>query len=172
MSIALNNATVRIDITPSSGFTGNGLIFDSSENCRRVTVGEVTVCSSSSSSIGKNSNNGSESNDGGENDEVQSSYKGPLDMMNELEEVLLVRKGRRKRMPCLPNNINYNGNQCACVVRYILNQSSLIPSPTLRPRALIKPKLHSFSPCEAKQARKSSASSAPPPAQLRRNPLF
>ncbi|KAM1249691.1 hypothetical protein ACFX15_031749 [Malus domestica] len=92
MSIALNNATVRIDITPSSGFTGNGLIFDSSENYRRVTVGEVTVCSSSSSSIGKNSNNGSESNDGGENDEVQSSYKGPLDMMNELEEVLLVRK--------------------------------------------------------------------------------
>ncbi|TQE13067.1 hypothetical protein C1H46_001151 [Malus baccata] len=70
MSIALNNATVRIDITPSSGFMGNGLIFYSSKNHRRVTVGEVTICSSISSSIGKNIDNGSESNDGGENDEV------------------------------------------------------------------------------------------------------
>ncbi|KAM2301699.1 hypothetical protein FF1_032426 [Malus domestica] len=75
MSITLNNATIRIDITPSSGFTGNGLIFDSSENHWRVTVGEVTVCSSSSLSIGKNNDNGSESNNGDENDEVQSSYK-------------------------------------------------------------------------------------------------
>lgn len=61
-------------------------------------AGESNTCSSastsSSSSIGRNSDQSGRSSDGedsGENDEVQSSYKGPLDMMDSLEEVLPVR---------------------------------------------------------------------------------
>ncbi|CAK9317583.1 unnamed protein product [Citrullus colocynthis] len=64
---------------------------------------ESNTCSSastsSSSSIGRNSDQSARSSDGedsGENDEVQSSYKGPLDMMDSLEEVLPVRKGISK----------------------------------------------------------------------------
>ena len=58
---------------------------------------ESNTCSSassSSSSIGRNSDQSARSSDGeesGESDEVQSSYKGPLDMMDSLEEVLPVR---------------------------------------------------------------------------------
>ncbi|XP_023534916.1 uncharacterized protein LOC111796503 isoform X2 [Cucurbita pepo subsp. pepo] len=64
---------------------------------------ESNTCSSastsSSSSIGRNSDQSARSSDdedSGENDEVQSSYKGPLDMMDSLEEVLPVRKGISK----------------------------------------------------------------------------
>ncbi|KAM1550625.1 hypothetical protein TB1_042236 [Malus domestica] len=96
MSTALNSAAARIGIAPSSGFACGGLLFDSPETRRRVPAGEVSVSSASSSSIGKNSDDESERYDGGENDEAQSSYKGPLDMMNELEEVLPMRRGISK----------------------------------------------------------------------------
>ncbi|KFK26353.1 hypothetical protein AALP_AA8G237500 [Arabis alpina] len=49
--------------------------------------------SSSDSSIGRNSDDGEE--DAGEN-EVESTYKGSLDMMESLEEVLPIRKGISK----------------------------------------------------------------------------
>jgi hypothetical protein len=53
-------------------------------------VGDMDSCSSSS--IGRNSDSSAGSSDGGDESggesEVQSSYKGPLDTMNALEEVL------------------------------------------------------------------------------------
>ncbi|KAL3497414.1 hypothetical protein ACH5RR_040146 [Cinchona calisaya] len=54
-----------------------------------------TSCSSSStSSIGKNSDVSEKSmENSGETEEVQSSYKGPLDAMEALEEVLPIRRG-------------------------------------------------------------------------------
>ncbi|KAL6272504.1 hypothetical protein ACE6H2_023196 [Prunus campanulata] len=76
--------STRIDIAPLSGLVACGLLFDSPENCRRVPAGEVVV------SIGNNSDDES-GRDDFENDEAQSSYKGPLDMMNALEEVLPMR---------------------------------------------------------------------------------
>lgn len=52
--------------------------------------------SSASSSIGRNSDDGGKSSeDGGEN-EVESPYKRPLEMMDSLEQVLPVRKGISK----------------------------------------------------------------------------
>ncbi|KAL8497072.1 hypothetical protein ACS0TY_020665 [Phlomoides rotata] len=48
-------------------------------------------CSDESSSIGKNSDLSSEKS--GDGEEVQSLYKGPLDAMEALEEVLPIRKG-------------------------------------------------------------------------------
>lgn len=88
MSIALE----RIDVEPSSsGFMHGaamsfGLIFESSP--------APVASSSSSSSLGKNSDvsSGRSVDEGDEeNDEAQSSYKGPLDMMEALEEVLPIR---------------------------------------------------------------------------------
>lgn len=68
------------------------------EGFEKEEADESNTCSSastsSSSSIGRNSDQSARSSDGedsGENDEVQSSYKGPLDMMDSLEEVLPVR---------------------------------------------------------------------------------
>ncbi|KAJ0266536.1 hypothetical protein HA466_0005230 [Hirschfeldia incana] len=49
--------------------------------------------SSASSSIGRNSDDEEESHGDGEENEAESSYKGPLDLMESLEEVLPVRKG-------------------------------------------------------------------------------
>lgn len=49
-----------------------------------------SISPSSSSSIGRNSDVSSDGEDCGEN-EAQSSYKGPLDMMEALEEVLPIR---------------------------------------------------------------------------------
>lgn len=73
------------------------------EGFEKEEADESNTCSSastsSSSSIGRNSDQSARSSDGedsGENDEVQSSYKGPLDMMDSLEEVLPVRKGISK----------------------------------------------------------------------------
>ncbi|KAK9946195.1 hypothetical protein M0R45_011670 [Rubus argutus] len=82
MSIALD----RIDIA-----TSFGLIFESPPAVEEAVA-------SSSSSIGKNSDASgrSSSDDGEENDEAQSSYKGPLDMMDALEEVLPLRRGISK----------------------------------------------------------------------------
>ncbi|KAH7523886.1 hypothetical protein FEM48_Zijuj06G0059500 [Ziziphus jujuba var. spinosa] len=59
----------------------------------------ASTSSSSSSSIGKNSDlSGRSSSDGEEceENEAQSSYKGPLEMMEALEEVLPVRRGISK----------------------------------------------------------------------------
>ncbi|KAM5566175.1 protein OXIDATIVE STRESS 3 LIKE 2 [Rosa sericea] len=93
MSIALDRIG---DVAPSSGFMHGGamsfgLIFESSPGEDRAPA----VASSSSSSIGKNSDVLSDEGDE-ENDEAQSSYNGPLDMMEALEEVLPIRRGISK----------------------------------------------------------------------------
>lgn len=52
----------------------------------------LNTCSSSTSSIGKNSDiSGRSRENSGDADEVQSSYKGPLDAMEALEQVLPMR---------------------------------------------------------------------------------
>lgn len=105
MSISLARARRFED--NRSGFSpedlGYGSVFErlDTEDVDRGVEGfekeaeESNTCSSastsSSSSIGRNSDQSARSSDGedsGENDEVQSSYKGPLDMMDSLEEVL------------------------------------------------------------------------------------
>lgn len=91
-----------------SGFT-RGLVFDSPAAEGRVAaaVGDseaakdsnacsasASSSSSSSSSIGKNSDLSVRSSSDGEDceeNEAQSSYKGPLEMMEALEEVLPIR---------------------------------------------------------------------------------
>jgi len=90
-----------------------GLVFDSPEfppeDGRVAASGDdagkelVNACtastSSSSSSIGKNSDLSQRSSSDGEEceeNEAQSSYKGPLEMMDALEEVLPVRRGISK----------------------------------------------------------------------------
>ncbi|KAG6608335.1 hypothetical protein SDJN03_01677, partial [Cucurbita argyrosperma subsp. sororia] len=102
MSIALDRVQ-RVE-DKGSGFSpedlGYGSVFE------RLDTGDVdhgvegfekeaeesntcSSASSSSSSIGRNSDQSARSSDGeesGESDEVQSSYKGPLDMMDSLEE--------------------------------------------------------------------------------------
>ncbi|KAF5748365.1 serine/arginine repetitive matrix protein 2-like [Tripterygium wilfordii] len=105
MSIAVDSNR-RIDIE-ASGLARGGVacvpataVFDSLDERREVNAaveGEAEVCSSSStSSIGQNSDlsarSGSEGEDGEEN-EVQSKYKGTLDSMEALEEVLPIRRG-------------------------------------------------------------------------------
>lgn len=97
--------------TQASGCSRNGvsrsLVFDSAAGDGRVAAsgGDAskelanactasTSSSSSSSSIGKNSDLSERSSSDGEEceeNEAQSSYKGPLDMMESLEEVLPVR---------------------------------------------------------------------------------
>lgn len=87
-----------------SGFT-RGLVFDSPAAVGAVGDSEAAkdsnACSasassssSSSSSIGKNSDLSVRSSSDGEDceeNEAQSSYKGPLEMMEALEEVLPIR---------------------------------------------------------------------------------
>lgn len=93
MSIALHR-TRGIGIDSSSGLiVGHASLFDSPEFDRSPEGEEAAACSSSeSSSIGKNSDaslDGDREEDEEEEDsEVQSSYRGPLDMMDALEEVL------------------------------------------------------------------------------------
>ncbi|KAL5572345.1 hypothetical protein UlMin_021942 [Ulmus minor] len=72
-------------------------IYDSSEpegvdDCRRL---EQESDSCSSTSIGRNSDlsDGSSIGDDSGDDEVQSSYKGPLDTMDALQEVLPIKRG-------------------------------------------------------------------------------
>lgn len=116
MSIALDSNR-RIDIEPS-GFPRAGvasrttLLFDSPEEARAAAADEnnnaakdsnaccastsspSSLSSSSSSSIGKNSDLSERSCTDGEDseeNEAQSSYKGPLEMMDALEEVLPIR---------------------------------------------------------------------------------
>ncbi|GAB2291612.1 hypothetical protein Dimus_025867 [Dionaea muscipula] len=59
---------------------------------------ERDVESSSSSSIGRDSDSSDKSSDGGDagDDQVQSSFKGPLDTMDALEDVLPVKRGISK----------------------------------------------------------------------------
>ncbi|KAG2299992.1 hypothetical protein Bca4012_011562 [Brassica carinata] len=54
---------------------------------------ESFASSSASSSIGRNSDDEEEFHGDGEENEAESPYKGPLDLMESLEEVLPVRKG-------------------------------------------------------------------------------
>lgn len=97
--------------TEASGCSRNGvsrsLVFDSTagEGSVAASGGDdaskelanactASTSSSSSSSIGKNSDLSERSSSDGEEceeNEAQSSYKGPLDMMESLEEVLPVR---------------------------------------------------------------------------------
>ncbi|XP_065849918.1 protein OXIDATIVE STRESS 3 LIKE 1-like [Euphorbia lathyris] len=66
---------------------------------RRFPVAEDDDDSSSSSSIGRNSDLSSDGEDSGEEfevSEVQSLYKGPLDTMAALEEVLPIKRGMSK----------------------------------------------------------------------------
>lgn len=94
----------------SSGIT-RGLVFDSpvegriagagdsdtvkeSNACNDETSSASASASASSSSIGKNSDlsvRSSSDGDDCEENEAQSSYKGPLEMMEALEEVLPIR---------------------------------------------------------------------------------
>ncbi|XP_058108600.1 protein OXIDATIVE STRESS 3 LIKE 2-like [Magnolia sinica] len=114
MSIALESSSARIE---RSGFI-RGIspcisIFDPPEPGRNMPQGdrrfaaadptpkvadeeEETSCSSS---IGRNSDclgGPSSGSDGEDSGEVQSSYKGPLDMMDALEESLPIRRGISK----------------------------------------------------------------------------
>ncbi|KAF8365189.1 hypothetical protein HHK36_032810 [Tetracentron sinense] len=107
MSIALESTSNRIE---GSGFI-HGIsrisIFESPEPGRSIHPGdrgnmalkeELELDSCTSSSIGRNSDlsgRSTEDEDAGET-EVQSSYKGPLDTMDALEEVLPIRRGISK----------------------------------------------------------------------------
>lgn len=104
MSIALESATVSRIERPG---LHRGNVFDSPEAGRsifgifrgdhRLSVEEG---SSSSSSIGENSDGSGGPHSDGERDsgegEVQSSFKGPLDALEVLEEVLPIKKGVSK----------------------------------------------------------------------------
>lgn len=63
---------------------------------RRFPAGRERDSSSSSSSIGRNSDASGDSSDGEDLNEVQSSYKGPLDDLDKLEEVLPIKRGISK----------------------------------------------------------------------------
>ncbi|CAN6699158.1 unnamed protein product [Malus baccata var. baccata] len=76
-------------------------IHDSSENkgfAQDRRLDQEDSCSSSTSSVGRNSDSSDGSSEGEESGEaeVQSSLKGPLDTMDQLEEVLPVRRGISK----------------------------------------------------------------------------
>ncbi|XP_044471919.1 uncharacterized protein LOC123200664 [Mangifera indica] len=87
-----------MDRMEPSGFRGGGVaVFELSPIISDAKAEEANWCSSTStSSIGRNSDlsrrSSLEGEDGGEN-EVQSSYKGPLNMLDSLEEVLPIRRG-------------------------------------------------------------------------------
>ncbi|KAF5726130.1 hypothetical protein HS088_TW23G00871 [Tripterygium wilfordii] len=85
----------------ASGLARGGVtataVLDSMDERREVNAaveGEAEVCSSSStSSIGQNSDLSGRSGSEDEENEVQSKYKGTLDSMEALEEVLPIRRG-------------------------------------------------------------------------------
>lgn len=85
-----------MDRMEPSGFRGGGVaVFELCPIISNAKAEEANWCSSTStSSIGRNSDlsrrSSLEGEDGGEN-EVQSSYKGPLNMLDSLEEVLPIR---------------------------------------------------------------------------------
>ncbi|KAM1727522.1 hypothetical protein ACFX12_018146 [Malus domestica] len=74
-------------------------IYNSSEGfAQDRRLDQEDSCSSSSSSVGMNSDSSDGSSEGEESGEtgVQSSFKGPLDTMDQLEEVLPVKRGISK----------------------------------------------------------------------------
>ncbi|KAF5201992.1 hybrid signal transduction histidine kinase M-like protein [Thalictrum thalictroides] len=113
MSIAFDTSNTRIE---SSGFIRglSCMIFESPEKNRPMAVvdgdqrcsAKVVVVDDdnkndddccSSSSIGRNSDSGRSNSDGDDDDgEVQSSYKGPLDTLDALQEVLPIKRGISK----------------------------------------------------------------------------
>ncbi|KAF8032601.1 hypothetical protein BT93_D1501 [Corymbia citriodora subsp. variegata] len=102
MSVALHSSR-RVEIEPPGFSIGDARpsIFDPPELDSSGGHEATTPAQSSSesSSIGKNSDdtgNRSSGGEDGEENEVQSSYKGPLEMMDALEEVLPTRKGISK----------------------------------------------------------------------------
>ncbi|KAK4761267.1 hypothetical protein SAY87_006160 [Trapa incisa] len=94
MSIVIHRSgVIGVESSPSIG--GQASMFDTPEFHRRSKGEEADAAgfssSSESSSIGKNSDAslvGGIEEDDEEDNEVQSSYRGPLEMMNALEEVL------------------------------------------------------------------------------------
>lgn len=99
MSIAFEMSTG--DRIQRPGFRRGNSAFKSPEQAIRLSDRRMTAAeeSSSSSSIGRNSDSGSGGGDGDSGDgdgEVQSEYKGPLDCLDALEEVLPIKKGVSK----------------------------------------------------------------------------
>lgn len=101
MSIAVDS-TCNIDMDSTGfprgrlGFVVTSSVFDSPVGRREEMAEECSPSSSttsSSSSIGKNSDLTDGGEDGLEENEVQSAYKGTLDSMEALEEVLPIRRG-------------------------------------------------------------------------------
>lgn len=93
MSIELDSKAAGMSRGGSSG----SLALEDLNGCSPCSTSSASASpsptpspSSSSSSIGRNSDVSSDGEDCGEN-EAQSSYKGPLDMMEALEEVLPIR---------------------------------------------------------------------------------
>ncbi|XP_059454010.1 protein OXIDATIVE STRESS 3 LIKE 1 [Corylus avellana] len=82
--------SIELDSKPA-GLPGGGKSCAGVLVTKEVDGDDLNACSSSSS-IGTNSDLGSDGEDFGEN-EAQSSYRGPLDMMEALEEVLPIRRG-------------------------------------------------------------------------------
>ncbi|KAE8099920.1 hypothetical protein FH972_017864 [Carpinus fangiana] len=82
--------SIELDSKPA-GLPGGGKSCADVLVAKEVDGDDLNACSSSSS-IGTNSDLGSDGEDFGEN-EAQSSYRGPLDVMEALEEVLPIRRG-------------------------------------------------------------------------------
>uniref|UniRef100_A0A5B7CBS5 Uncharacterized protein n=2 Tax=Davidia involucrata TaxID=16924 RepID=A0A5B7CBS5_DAVIN len=85
---------------PIAGIFAGDRRFPAGETAKNVVQKrEEELDSCSSSSIGRNSDSSggsSDGNDGSGEGEVQSSYKGPLDTMDALEEVLPIKRGMSK----------------------------------------------------------------------------
>lgn len=87
MSIELDSKAAGM----SRGGSSSALALEGLNECSpSSSSSSASPSPSSSSSIGRNSDVSSDGEDCGEN-EAQSSYKGPLDMMEALEEVLPIR---------------------------------------------------------------------------------
>jgi hypothetical protein len=80
------NMSIALDSKPT-GMPRGGFVLEDMKECSSPCS---SLSASASSSIGRNSDVSSEGEDCEEN-EAQSSYKGPLDMMDALEEVLPIR---------------------------------------------------------------------------------
>ncbi|WOH08986.1 hypothetical protein DCAR_0728437 [Daucus carota subsp. sativus] len=91
MSIAIESN--RMDRSGFDDTMSFKAIYDSSDSGDRRAADDDDSCSSSS--IGKNSDvsGGGQSDSGDGDGEVQSSFKGPLDCLDSLEEVLPIKRG-------------------------------------------------------------------------------
>jgi hypothetical protein len=106
--------SIELDSKPA-GLTRGGTLCAGVLVDKAVDGDDLKDCSPSSS-IGTNSDLGSDGEDLGEN-EAQSSYRGPLDMMNALEEVLPIRffflfffKKKKKRKERVRAKSSYSMN--------------------------------------------------------------